>query len=79
MSNRFFCRLARLMRFFWIAAVCDAVYILYTVREFVLRPSAAVAEGFLPSAVPAMTEHVLMSAVMLLLAGMAAEYLRRTY
>ena len=72
-------RISRLMRIFWLAAVCDAAYVLYFVRQFAEAPAEAMARGASLSAVPAMTEHVLMSAALLVLAGAAAEILRRTY
>lgn len=73
----FFRTLSRLMQVFWIAAVCDAAYILRYVCGFLAAPSAAMARGASLSLVPAMTEHILMGAVLLLLCGTAAELLRR--
>lgn len=73
----FFRRIATIVRVFWLAIVCDAVYILKYIQFVQTAPGAAMARGATLTAVPAMTEHILMSAVLLLLCSLLAEILRR--
>lgn len=78
-ESRFFRFCAvRLMQILWIAVVCDAAYILRCVLIFTADPAASVARGFSVARVPAMTEHILMSAALLLLGGTVQQLLRRT-
>lgn len=76
-TNHFYSRIARLMRVFWIATACNASYILYYITEFLRAPGTAMAHGAALSTVPAMTEHVLMSVVLLALGGLCAELLQK--
>ena len=71
----FFRRLSYAMRFFWIMIVCNAAYILKYTLDFRYTPGEAFARGAMLSAVPAMTEYIWMSTVLLLLCAAAAEYL----
>lgn len=76
-NKHFFARLAVLMKLFWTAILADALYIFSYIHTFCTSPSAAMARGETLTAVPAMMEHILMSAVMLLLCACAAEILHR--
>ena len=76
-NQRFFRRFAALMQLFWTAILADALYIFSYIRAFLSAPSDALSRGETLRAVPAMTEHILMSVTMLLLCACAAEVLRR--
>ena len=78
-KTRFFRRMAVLMKVFWTAALADALYIFSYIRSYLADPSAALERGNTLTSVPAMTEHILMSMVMLLLCAGAAESLRRRF
>ena len=68
---------ARLMQAMWIAVLCDAAYILRCALAFSEAPAASVARGFSAARIPAMTEHILMSAALLLLGGVAQHLILR--
>ncbi len=74
----FFDRLSRIMHLFWIAACGNALYILRYILTIVSLPGEAMAAGMRLSAVHGMTEHVLMSAALLLLGGICAQFLHRS-
>ena len=76
-KNRFFDRFAVLMQLFWTAILADALYILSYIRSFLSAPSQALSCGETLGAVPVMTEHILMSIVLILLCACAAEVLWR--
>ena len=59
-------------RLLWCVTVLDAAYILHTVRQW--RDGCAPdSEMWMPAAVPAMTEHILVAVILLLLCSIAAE------
>ena len=74
----FFSCFSRIMHLFWLAACGNALYILRYILTLCTSPGDAMAAGMRFSAVPAMTEHVLMSAVLLLLGGICSHLLRRS-
>jgi len=76
-KKRFFARFAVLMQLFWTAILADALYILSYIRSFLSAPSQALSCGETLRAVPLMTEHILMSIVLMLLCACGAEVLRR--
>jgi hypothetical protein len=81
MKNKacFYRRMAVLMKVFWTAVLADALYIFSYIRSYLADPSSALEQGNTLTAVPAMTEHILMAMVMLLLCACATESLRRHF
>ena len=75
----FFHRFSRILQIFWIAACGNALYILRYVHTFLAAPDEAMSAGMRLSFVPAMTEHVLMSAALLLLSGIGCHLLHRSF
>ena len=75
----FFRRFSRILQIFWIAACGNALYILRYIHTFLASPAEAMAAGMQLSLVPAMTEHVLMSAALLLLGGIGCHLLYRSF
>ncbi len=74
----FFRRFSHVMHLFWIAACGNALYVLRYILTLCSSPGDAMAAGMRLSAVPGMTEHVLMSAVLLLLGGICSHLLQRS-
>ena len=78
-KRKFFRRFAYLVRVLWLAAAGSAFYILKYVEFLCREPVRAVERGMFLVHVEAMTEHVLMSMVLLVAISAAAEYIRRSY
>ena len=77
-TARFRRRFSILTHLFWIAAVLNALYIAGYVLALVLTPEAAWDRGQFMAAVPRMTEHVLMSVLLLTAFGAAEETVFRS-
>ena len=78
-STSFFRRFSRILQLFWIAVCGNALYILRYIHTFLAAPAKAMSAGMRLSCVPAMTEHVLMSAALLLLGGIGCHLLYRSF
>jgi len=78
-KRKYFRRFAYLIRVLWLAAAGHAFYILKYVEFLCREPVRAVERGMLLVHVESMTEHVLMSTVLLTALGAAAAYIRRNY
>ena len=78
-STSFFRHFSRILHLFWIAACGNALYILRYIHIFLTAPGEAMTAGMRFSAVHGMTEHVLMSMTLLLLGGICAQILHRSF
>ena len=78
-STSFFRRFSRILHLCWIASCGNALYILRYILTIVSLPGEAMSAGMRFSAVHGMTEHVLMSMTLLLLGGICAQILHRSF